>query len=77
MKISVTLKDPDGFCESVEEDVKASLSDLGLDASEVDALVEKRTENVWKQLEKWVEYQEYITIEFDLKAGTATVKERK
>jgi hypothetical protein len=77
MKISVYLKDPDGFSNEVDEAVKKSLADLGLDEDEMEPLIERRTEKVWKQLEKWVEYQEYVGIEFDLEAGTATVQLRK
>ena len=32
---------------------------------------------VQKQIGKWLEYGEYITVEFDLDAGTATVCERE
>ncbi len=73
MKVSVYLKDPDGFSESVDEEVKKSLADLGLDEDEMEPLIEKRTAKVWAQLRKWVESQEYVGITFDLDAGTATV----
>jgi len=77
MKISVTLKDPDGFGECVDEDVKASLADSGLPEDEQEAVVEKRLEKVWKELERWVDCQEYVTIDFDTEAGTATVRPRQ
>ena len=77
MKITVTLKDPDGFYECVQDEVKRSLSDLGLAADEVDALVERRLESTWSKLEKFVDCQEYLRVEFDTEAGTATVLPRR
>jgi hypothetical protein len=76
MKISVTLKDPDGFSEGVDEAVEDSLKGLALSQNEQDALLEKREENVWDALDGWVDCKEYITIEFDTEAGTATVRPR-
>ena len=73
MKVTVTLKDPDGFYESVDEAVKTSLAGSGLPEDEQEALTETRREKAWEVLTKWVDYQEYVTIEFDTEAGTATV----
>ncbi len=77
MKVEVYLKDPDGFSESVDEAVRKSLTDLGLDDDELEPLIKRRTEKVWAQLRKWVESQEYVGITFDVDAGTATVDVRK
>jgi len=77
MKIKVYLKDPDAFSEAVDEAVRASLADLGLDADEVEPLVERRRDKVWSVLRRWVEDQEYLDVEFDTDAGTATVVEKK
>lgn len=78
MKFTVTLKDPDGFSESVKDAVDESVDELdGLDDEEKDALREVRSEKTWEKLEQFVEYQEYVTIEFDTDAGTATVVKRK
>lgn len=76
MKVRVYLKDPDGFSDEVDEAVRASLADLGLDEDEMEPLIAKRTEKVWKQLAQWVEHQEYVAIVFDLTTGTATVEDR-
>lgn len=77
MKIRITLKDPDGFYESVKEAVKESLEALtDLDTDEKESLFEHRMEKVWEQLEPWVEYQEYVTLEFDTEKGTAEVVKR-
>lgn len=42
-----------------------------------EALVEKRLQKVWEDLGRWVDCQEYITIDFDTEAGTATVRARQ
>lgn len=77
MKIKITLKDPDGFYDSVKESVKDSLSDLGLDKDEMEVLLERRLEKTWDKLEKWVDCQEYVNLEFDLDTMTAVVAPRK
>lgn len=75
MKIEVTLKDPDGFHDAVDEAVKETLKTSGLPQDEQDALYEKRREKAWRAIGRWVEYQEYVTVVFDTDAGTASVKE--
>ena len=77
MKIRVTLKDPDGFYDSVKEAVDESLKGIRLSKSEVEAVAETRLEETWENLEKWIEYKEYVDLEFDTEAGTATVVERE
>lgn len=78
MKIRITLKDPDGFYESVREAVEKSLEALtDLGADEKESLFEHRVEKVWEQLEPWVEYQEYVTLEFDTEKGTAEVVKKR
>lgn len=81
MKIEVQLKDPDGLHDAIHDAVKDSLASSGLslhdDDKELEALEEIRTGRAHKALKKWVEHGEYVTIEFDTKAMTATVKERK
>jgi len=74
MKISITLKDPDGVSNSVYEAVRAEVNKLGLDEDETEALFEIRLEKVEKQLEKWIYCDEYVTLNFDLDLGTAEVK---
>ncbi len=77
MKISVTVKDPDGFSYCVEEAVKDSVNaQTDLDDDEKEGVIEHRTKKVWKELEKFVKYKEYVTIEFDTDAGTAVVTSR-
>jgi hypothetical protein len=80
MKFRITLKDPDGFYEGIDEATFASVkSHLGEDP---DSDVEEAVSNVARQkiedfIEKWVEYGEYVTLEFDTDTGTAVVVERE
>lgn len=74
MKFVVRLKDPDGFSDSVRIAVDSDVAKVaGLDPDEKESVFELRQEKVWDDLAKFVTYQEYITIEFDTDAGTATV----
>ncbi len=74
MKIRVTLKDPDGFWDAVTEAVETAVFDIGgLAEDEVEALVETRRDDAFKQISPWVEYKEYVVIVFDTEAKTATV----
>ena len=76
MKLSITFKDPDVVHDAAYDCVKASIPE-GLSQDEIDMIGEMRTAEIKQKLSKWITYGEYVTIEFDLDAGTATVKERK
>lgn len=76
MKFTITLKDPDGFSEGVDEAVRDSLASVPVTDKEKDVLHDTRCETVWEALEKWVDCQEYVTLEFDTEAGTAVVVRR-
>lgn len=76
MKFRIQLKDPDGFYDGFDDASAASVTDLdGLDEDEKSAVREKRSASLRRFGERWVEYGEYITIEFDTEANTATVVE--
>lgn len=66
------MKDPDGFYESVKNAVEESLP-TGLSSGERSNLLEDRMEKVEESLERWFEYNEYVTIEVDTDNNTATV----
>jgi hypothetical protein len=68
----VTLKDPDGFYEGIRDAVAESVADVE-DDEEREALEEVRRKKFETALEKWVDYSEYVTLEFDLTNGTARV----
>lgn len=74
MKIVLSIKVPDGISDSVRIAVDSSLDAIqGLSVSEKSVLFEKRFEETWDQLEKFITYQECMTIEIDTDTGVATV----
>lgn len=77
MKFRITMKDPDGVSDGITEAVESSLVGLKLTSDELKHLQELRQEEITDRLEKWFEYGEYLEVEIDLDAGTATVVENK
>jgi hypothetical protein len=68
MKIRVTFKDPDNnMSEQATKAVNQQFPGLSAAAAEIEA------ENAVEKCGRWVEYGEYVTIEIDTEAGTATV----
>ncbi|MGE3341448.1 MAG: hypothetical protein AB7J46_06165 [Candidatus Altimarinota bacterium] len=78
MKIRVTLKDPDCLYECVEDAVKKALRSVpDLSDDEREQLQEKRADQIREKLtDKWFEYGEYLEVDIDTDAMTATVVER-
>lgn len=78
MKLKVTFKDPDGVwdctCDVVSKEVDAI---EGVGFSERAAIAESRHGKLMEQLGEWIDGGEYITIEFDTDAKTATVCKQK
>ena len=77
MKFEITLKDPDGFYESIQqacEDYCTATYPNMTDKGEIELITENRKELIENFLSKWVEYGEYINLEADMEAGTLTVK---
>ena len=72
-KIRITLKDPDGVADAIEEFLNKQRPD-GLTDEEWAEVKEHRIEGLC--LTPWVEYQEYVTIEIDLNTKTAVVVPR-
>lgn len=78
MKFCITFKDPDRVGDSIEEMANEQVSAIpNIDEEEREALLESRKKKIGEQLEKWIECDEYITVEFDTDAGTATVVPQK
>ena len=74
MIINITLKDPDGIYDSIREAAEEQVKAIkGLDSGEKSALIEKRHTQIDKDLEPWIEYSEYVRLEIDTEAKTATV----
>ena len=77
MKISITFKDPDGVANSIQEGVHESVASLNLSEEEIDVVEGVRRETVSDALKAWIDCGEYITVDFDTDAGTATVRRNK
>lgn len=77
MKFRVTMKDPDTLHDAITEAVKVEVNQLLDDPDEREALQETREEKVREICKEWFEYDEYLTVEIDTEAGTATVVPRK
>lgn len=76
MKIKVTLKDPDTMYDAVVDAVHKNLktSVQGISNAEREALAGDRIAEFQSDIsDKWMRYGEYLTVEFDTEAGTATV----
>ena len=72
MKFRITMKDPDGASDGLNDaaykELPAGLSDL-----EKDTVAELRVDTIGDFVSKWMQYKEYLTVEFDTELGTATV----
>ena len=73
MIVRVTLKDPDAFYEAINEAVEATRPS-GITDREWETLSEDRRVNVGLP---FVQYGEYVTVEFDTEKKTAVVVETK
>ena len=73
MKFRLTIKDPDGFDNGIRAAARQSFAALPLKPEELEDTVDMRVDAVKFFLEKWVKYNEYVTLEFDFLNGTATV----
>ncbi len=75
MKFSVTFKDPDTLSDAIADAVKADVArieDIG-DLERLD-VTERRCVDVRRRVSRWFEHGEYVTIDLDTEAGTATVR---
>ena len=74
MRFTVTMKDPDTLYDAITDAVRASVAEIaGLDADEREVVEEERLATVRSIAGKWFEYGEYLTVEIDTDAKTATV----
>lgn len=72
MKFTITMKDPDGVYESIQDAIAELIID-GVSEDELDAVREKRGEKIHKLCSRWFEYGEYLRVEVDTEAQTCTV----
>lgn len=74
MIINITLKDPDGVYDAIQDAAESSLQLAeDLDQDEAESLLQNRANKIEKSLEPWIEYSEYVRIQIDTEAKTATV----
>lgn len=73
MKFRVTFKDPDGVHDSITEVINDQLKAMPQEHLEDGEIEQNLREKFEEDISKWVDYGEYITVEFDTDAGTATV----
>ena len=76
MKFRITLKDPDGVFDGIDEAAVASLPQ-GLPPDEASALANIRQKKLEVFVNDFVRNGEYIDIEFDTEAKTARVVPKK
>jgi hypothetical protein len=76
MRFTLTFKDPDGPSECLREAVTESIPDAITDPEEIEMLVDFGTDKLREFIEPWVQWGEYVSIEFDTEAKTATVVRR-
>ena len=74
MKIKITFKDPDRVYEAIQEAAESEAKSIqGLDTHEMALISDTKFKKLSEQCKPWIEYGEYVTIEIDTDAGTATV----
>lgn len=74
MKFTVTMKDPDTLHDAIDDAVREDVAGIeGLSKEDRAALFETRQDAVRAVARKWFKYSEYVTIEIDTEAKTATV----
>ena len=69
------MKNPDAVSDCIKRDVISHLMDIGSDSFD-EELVAHEIKSVERKLERWIEYGEYIMIEFDTDEMTARVVEQ-
>ena len=76
MKFTITMKDPDGFANSVQEAARQHTEILE-DEEERDIIVQEREDKLRGFLKTWFQYDEYLTVEVDTVTKTIKVLEVK
>lgn len=77
MKMRLTFKDPDVLIDELEsqkfEMKKTLIKDLIISEEAAEVEVDFRMKKMEQLVDKYMEYSEYITVEFDDEADTARV----
>ena len=74
MKFTVIFKDPDALWEAIDDTVN-ELKVAGLSDDELEAVKEKRKEEIREMCGKWFEFGEYLSVEIDTDKKSCTVVE--
>jgi hypothetical protein len=72
MKFRIQFKDPDAVSDQVTDAVDDTRPP-NLSDKEWQAVKDVRIDEALIGLGKWIKYCEYVTIEFDMESGNATV----
>lgn len=73
MIIRLTLKDPDGVSNSIDDIARNSVESSIVENQEIEDLIEHQKDKIEDAIKPWVRYNEYVTIEIDTEKNTATV----
>lgn len=74
MKFKITFKDPDGVSDSLQDAASQSVELIeGISEDERDELRDTRKAELEAAIKPFVRYQEYLEVEFDTEANTATI----
>jgi hypothetical protein len=77
MKIRMKFKDPDTMHDAVDEAFRRQKPPDGISADEWAGIREQRADDAKAEISRrWMEYSEYLDVEFDLDANTAVVLPR-
>ena len=71
MKIRIDVKDPNGIDLSIRQALTDSL--VGVRGTDMKAASDAHSEEITKAVCKWVDCQEYLSIEIDTETDIATV----
>jgi hypothetical protein len=74
MKFRITMNDPDGPEEALDELERVACDGVeGLSPGEREFIQAQRRDRASDAIREWVECGEYVTLEFDTDAGTCRV----
>jgi len=74
MKLQITLKDPDGVSQCIQEAAAKEIKAVcGITERERENLIKSRSRLIAESCRPWIAYIKFVTIEIDTDAGTAVV----
>lgn len=77
MKFRITMKDPDGVYDSLDDAATDAMNGENFPADEYETLRDMRRDKFKALCDKWFEYNEYLTVEINTEAETCVVVPRK